>query len=213
MRANSIAIATCAALLVAASASWANSFTEIGDATDLAPGQTVEGVGVVNSIFGSFDFVGDADLYRITIFDASIFSVATSSSFRDPQLWLFDMGGVGIAHNDDFESPASFLSKFPAGDPAYSGLPAGDYLLGISAWNNDPVDASDNPLFPVTASPNVEGPINTNPLAGWTNIGGTGNYELLLQGARFSRQIPEPSAAVLFAVGFGVAGLKQRRRR
>jgi hypothetical protein len=93
----------------------------------------------------------------------------------------------------------------------YSGLLAGEYLLGISAFNNDPF-SSGIQMFGGCGFSAVCGPTVAGALTSWgTSSGASGPYTITLTGA--SGVIPEPTAALLFALGFGVIGTTRRRAR
>lgn len=211
-----IAAAVAVLVALATGSATAASFAEIGDATDLAPGQAAAGVGTLDSITGSIGFAGDADVYRITIADPTAFSARAGGGFTDTQLFLFDLSGVGIAMNDDcpLVSPCGNGSYLPPGDPIISALVAGQYLLAISDYDLDPVDAANGEIFPDSPFGAVNGPNGgVGALAGWSQAGipDTLSYTIELTGAEFA--VPEPTAALLYLVGLGAVGARSRRRQ
>jgi hypothetical protein len=80
----------------------------------------------------------DADMYVICITDPASFSATTvGSAGFDTQLWLFRCDGTGVVHNDDCGSVQSCI------DNSTNCIQQGGiYLLAISRYNLDPVDAS-----------------------------------------------------------------------
>ena len=205
---RSIAMAGVMAAL--AGPAQAFHFVESVDA-GLLPGTAKEivGTGVLETISGNLT-AGDIDLYKITITNPATFSATTfGTTPLDTQLWLFRVNGTGIAANDD--TGLDLYSTLPAGNALYSGLLAGEYLIGISAFNNDPF-SSGIPMFGGCGFSAVCGPTVAGALTSWTtSSGASGPYVITLTGA--SGVIPEPTAALLFALGFGVIGSTRRRAR
>jgi hypothetical protein len=200
-------VAILASLLLVASV-MAGDWYEVGDAIDVPPGQATNGTGPLNNIYGSIGTTADADLYCIYINDAASFSATTvGMTTLDTQLWLFDENGYGVAFDDDDPGGAGLQSTLSSAFVTSNGF----YLLGISTYNNDAVDAGGQFLW--NSSPfNVErapdGPGAANPLAGWDGNGfSTGDYGIALSGATYC--IPEPATFGMLAV----IGLVLRRRR
>jgi hypothetical protein len=205
---RSIAIAGLAAAL--AGPAQAFHYVESGDAGEL-PGtaQTATGSGPLESISGRLE-AQNVDLFRILITDPAAFSATTAGTTAfDTQLWLFRADGTGIAANDD--TGGSLFSTLPVGNALYSGLLVGEYLIGISAFNRDPLTGASQ-MFSGCGFSAVCGPTFAGALTGWTgNTAGSGPYTIHLTGA--GGIIPEPTAALLFALGFGVIGGVTRRER
>jgi hypothetical protein len=203
-----IVIAGLAALL--AGPAQAFHFVETHDAGDLPnTAKKAVGEGVLESISGNLAS-RDIDLYKIVITDPASFSATSAGTTAfDTQLWLFRLNGTGIATNDD--TGLDLFSTLPAGNVLYSGLLAGEYLLGISAFNNDPLSGG-VAMFGSCGFSAVCGPTVAGALTGWTtNSTAGGDYTITLTGA--GGVIPEPTAALLFALGFGVIGSARRRAR
>ena len=182
-------------------------------------------------ILGTLSPEDDSDVFRIRITDPATFSATIRTSkthdqfgqiyTSDTQIFLFDENGAGIAFNDDGGSAETFPAEqyfngiLPAGHGLYSSLSPGIYLLGISAYNNDPrIDNTPTYVFPdnVTVT-QVAGPnafavgvpfINFDVLDG--PVEEVGNYEVTLTGAA---SVPEPG--VLGLIGL-LAMAAQRRR-
>jgi hypothetical protein len=116
----------------------------------------------------------DVDMYIIHIcsppnFTATVNPVGTTIS--DTQLFLFRMDGTGVAMNDDDPLGVNgTLSRLNG--PIVQGIPAGDYLLAISVYDNDPIDAAalaiwaDTPYNTVRAP---DGPGALSAIADWDN--------------------------------------------
>src|SRR5207302_11273498 len=95
-----------AALLVSTVSSYAQSYTEVGDAGQTLA--TVQNTGPVSgspltSIFGNLSSATDADLFRITITAPTTFSATTvnGATMLDTALFLLTSNGVAICTNDD----------------------------------------------------------------------------------------------------------------
>ncbi|MBX3378002.1 MAG: DVUA0089 family protein [Phycisphaeraceae bacterium] len=176
---------TAAALFCCAGMAYGQVWNELGDAGDLpVSAQAVTGAGTLSGIAGTMD-ANDVDMYRFLVCDAANFSATTVGQVTwDTQLWLFSTTGVGVVYNDD--SPAGTLQSrltnlfVPAN---------GEYLIAITRYNRDAVDAS-NQLLWLNAPFNVErapdGPGAANPVASWVNTtvsGGT--YTIAMTGSCF----------------------------
>jgi hypothetical protein len=97
---SSIAVA---ALMASAGANtWDETADGGGDAGDLpATAQVVSGSGPLTAITGNLG-ASDVDMYQIIICDPLIFEATTvGGATFDTQLWLFDLNGNGVLHNDD----------------------------------------------------------------------------------------------------------------
>ena len=131
----------------------------------------------------------DADMYVICITDPANFSASTVGlAGFDTQLWLFRCDGTGVVHNDD---SGGLQSRIDNSTGCLSGLQAGTYLLAITGYNQDPVDANGSLLWnnsPFSAVRCPDGPGASNPMVGWTGSGGSGNYGIALTGAYFVAQ-------------------------
>ena len=90
------------------------------------------------------------------------------------------------------------------------------YLLGITEFNNDAVDANNLPVFGFNNTFNdlngnfIQGPEGNGPLAGWDGGGGDGpgDYQI-----NFSApvNVPEPASAIAL-LGLGAVAAVRRRR-
>ena len=138
------------ALIVAHSVS-AQTWTETGDAGhNPHMEQVVSGVGPLTQIDGSLPTGFDVDVYRIRIADHTMFRATTTAGTAiDTQLWLFHLDGTGVTFNDD--DPGGGLQSRIT-DPFVTAN--GDYLLAISRFDRDPIDASDGQLW-------ADNPFNT----------------------------------------------------
>jgi hypothetical protein len=195
-------------------------WVEFGDAgSTLGTAQVVNAGGALNSIFGSIAVNGDVDLYRFIVTDFTIFS-ATNNSISGPtdmQVFLFSSTGMGIASNDDvvfFETPGAL----PVGDTLYVGLPAGEYLVGISRYDVEPesiggqIFSNDVPFNFDIVGPN--GPGGLSPLTGFAGVDNSGSdpseYRLDLTGVVI---IPLPTAVAMASPGLLMIWSPRRRRR
>lgn len=181
--------AVLAVLLVSAVAFaapvMAATWTEVGDAPDLPPGQSTTGNGSLDTITGSIIVGGDADMYCIYVADPAAFSATTCFvSSIDTQLFLFDLSGNGLSFNDDSPSGCGLQSTVTG-----AFLPgAGNYLLAISTYDWDPGSAggdiwADTP-YGVERAP--DGPGAGSPVIGWSGTSfADGGYNISLTGAGF----------------------------
>jgi hypothetical protein len=143
----------------------------------------------VTRINGALSSSNDADIYVICITDPANFTASTSGlTGFDSQLWLFRCDGRGVVHNDDTDGRQSRLDNSTG---CLNGLQAGTYLLAVTAYDQDPVDANGNPLWndePFGAIRCPDGAGANNPLAGWDGSGIQGDYGVTLTGAYFVAQ-------------------------
>jgi hypothetical protein len=178
----------------------AGVWMEAGDAPALLPGEATYGLGSLDMILGTWGDTEDVDLYLIRITDPATFSALVESGDDDPQVFLFDAQGFGIAGDDD-QGFASFNSSLPQGNSLYASRPAGLYLLGVSVFDADPL-SSGGLIFPDNfyAVVGPTGPGGGSPLNGWNlnvfSANLVSSYAISLTGASF---VPEPRAAVLAA--------------
>jgi hypothetical protein len=172
---------------------WDESYHGGGDAGDLpATAQIVTLPDAtpcetpVTRVRGDLD-ASDADMYVICITDPASFSATTvGSTGFDTQLWLFRCDGTGVVHNDDCGSLQSCI------DNSTNCIQQGGiYLLAISRYNLDPVDANGQLIWNNTPFGSIrcpDGPGAANPIAGWTgSTTAAGRYAIQLQGAYFVR--------------------------
>jgi hypothetical protein len=132
----------------------------------------------------------DADMYVICITDPASFSATTvGSTGFDTQLWLFRCDGTGVVHND--EAVGTTVSQSRIDNSTNCIQQGGIYLLAISRYNLDPVDASGQLIWndsPFRAVRCPDGPGRANSIAGWTgSTTAAGRYIIQLQGAYFVR--------------------------
>jgi hypothetical protein len=169
-------------------------YTEQGDAgSTVDTAQVPAGTGAIASIIGSID--GDEDLYRIQICDPANFVATTvGGAAFDSRLFLFSADGHGVLFNDDYEAgPDEYYLQSRIHNPGT--LTAGDYYIGISAFQRMAVNASNQALWNNTPYETVrapDGPGAATPFTGWT---GTqfedGGYIIILSGACFVATGPE----------------------
>jgi hypothetical protein len=187
-------------------AAQAITFTEIGDAPSLPPGQQIVSTTPLTAIQGALT-AGDQDMFKIHL-DGGSFSatvVNDAANGPDSQLFLFNSAGVGVLANDD-AGPGLFFSSISAI------LPAGDYFLGISQFDNDPISAG-GLIFPNTFIGQF-GPTGAGgalPISGWSASGGNGfAYTISLTGASSvvgdNPSVPDESSSLLL-LSFGLFSL------
>jgi hypothetical protein len=156
-------------------------WTEQGDAGDLP--ETAQATGTdtstpLSTISGVLD-ANDVDMFAIYIADPSAFQAETNTTTTnfDSQLWLFDVNGNGIVHDDD--SAGSLRSRITNANNCIPG--PGIYYIAISRWNRDPRDCDDNAIWTGTA--NACAVAGRSRVASWTGSTSAGTYQIVLQGA------------------------------
>ncbi|MCB9465501.1 MAG: DVUA0089 family protein [Candidatus Eisenbacteria bacterium] len=181
-------IAVAIGLLCVSSAAMAATWVEVDDAGDL-PGtaQVPEGSGPLDGIQGTIGANNDADMYCITVPDAGMLVATTCGGATiDTQMWIFDENGVGISFDDD--------------DPAGCGLQStvtgafllgpGNYLLAISTYSNDALNAAGDEIWadsPFATERQPDGAGAGDPvIASWNGAGSSsGDYFIALTGVEF----------------------------
>lgn len=174
-------------VLALGAAAQGQTWNEQGDAGDMpAVAQVCAGSGTLAEIQGSIGHADDADMYVINITSAGSFEATTvNGSTIDTQLFLFDMSGNGVTHNDDDPQGGGFRSRISS-----IFLPGpGEYYLAISTYDFDPMSGGgeiweDTP-FGEERQP--DGPGAGSPISGWaTEFQNTpGSYTIFLTGAEF----------------------------
>jgi hypothetical protein len=156
-------------------------WTEQGDAGDLP--ETAQATGTdtstpLSSISGALA-ADDVDMFAIYIADPSAFQAETNTTTTnfDSQLWLFDVNGNGIVHDDD--SAGSLRSRITNANNCIPG--PGIYYIAISRWNRDPRDCDDNAIW--TGVSNACAVAGRSRVASWTGSTSAGTYQIVLQGA------------------------------
>ena len=174
---------------------WDEQFYGGGDAGDLPataqlvtlPDQT-PCQSPVTRIRGDND-ADDVDMYVICITDPANFVASTvGTTDWDTQLWLFRCDGTGVVFNDDNPDATTGLQS-RIDNRTNCIQQGGIYLLAISRYNRDAVDAQNQLLWNNTPFDTVrcpDGPGAANPIAGWTGTTSAGGrYVISLQGAYF----------------------------
>ena len=208
MKRTSATLAVCAMITVPVAA---DEWTETGDAPALMPGQAVVGLPDVDVDFihGSFLNAGDVDLYQVFIHTPDNFNASTvDGTDADTQLFLFDIDGLGVTHNDDNVAPGIGLQSRLTDQFVQA---PGIYYLAITQYNNDALNPDLDLIWnntPFRSERQPDGPGAPGPLNSWTvsGIGGELPYSIELSGVHF---VPEPGTLCLLALG----GLALRRKR
>jgi hypothetical protein len=156
-------------------------WTEQGDAGDLPETAQATGTGTstpLRTISGVLD-ANDVDMFAIYIADPSAFQAETNTATTDfdSQLWLFDVNGNGIVHDDD--SAGGLRSRINNANNCIPG--PGIYYIAISRWNRDPIDCDGNTIW--TSASNACAASGRSRVASWTGSTSAGTYQIVLQGA------------------------------
>jgi hypothetical protein len=206
-----------AAVLAAARAATAGTWTEVGDAGQL-PSTAQVTLGLPNSLLtaisGTISTTSDHDMFEIYIPVGSAFSATTvgqPGTIFDTQLFLFDSTGRGVYANDDDAAGAGaslFRSTLPAGSPL-GPVTTGYYFLLIDVSGSYPT-SSGGVIFPnfstnpanETAVVGPTGPGGGSTITGYSGTGAeTGTYTIALAGAMTAVIVPHPGGLVLLLTG------------
>lgn len=197
----------------AAAQTWDELLSGGGDAPALLPGQITAGGGPLVTLTGAIaNPDSDPDLYCIRITDPASFSATTVGSTEvDLSLWLFDAGGLGVAHDGADDTNAGPNAGYQASLTSQFVSQAGIFFLAVTRGGVDALSSGGEiwaDLPTVERSP--DGPGAPGPLTGWTfpGFGLPGAYAVQLTGAAY--HIPEPSSVVLAVVGACGALLRRR---
>jgi len=157
------------------------NWTEQGDAGDLP--ETAQATGTdtstpLSTISGTLD-ANDVDMFAIYIADPSAFQAETNTTTTDfdSQLWLFDVNGNGIVHDDD--SAGGLRSRITNANNCIPG--PGIYYIAISRYDRDPIDCDGNAIW--TSASNACAASGRSRVASWTGSTSAGTYQIVLQGA------------------------------
>jgi hypothetical protein len=180
--------AMCVAVLgLIAPGAAAQTWSETSDAGDLpATAQAPSGVGALTTITGTIPATNDndVDMYQVCIPD-SVTSLAYNVT--DPQQFLFDDTGHGLAANDDIVAGVDRRSRI-----VYTPTRPGVHYLAISRWDREPA-SSGGAIFP-NVDAGVLGPTGPGgglPVSSWINAGdganenGSESYTIDLSGAQY----------------------------
>lgn len=196
-------------LALASTVTQASTFVESLDAPAISPGQAV-GVGV-DRIAGTISARGDADLYRLQLGAGRFTATTVGLAGFDTQLFLFNAEGLGLIANDDVADNVLQSSISAV-------LPAGMYLLGVAAYNTDPLSAA-GPIFPDSndfdADPQwtATGRGGNLPLLGWTaSSTADAVHDAAYQVSLNVAVVPEPATFAMTGLGLALIGFFKRRR-
>ncbi|MFK8012022.1 MAG: FG-GAP repeat domain-containing protein, partial [Marinicellaceae bacterium] len=172
-------------------------WTEINDAASFPDGQAqvTRGSGSLPYLFGKTTGPDDnRDAYCIKIDDPENFQITSDSNTQpfatadfDTRLFLFDKRGTPVLYNDDTPpSTAPYHSTLTgiATDGSNFGLSqAGEYVLVVAGFSDDPLDNVANQLFGSDSTFIHAANTDAGHFRAWENNSpATGNYVLSLKG-------------------------------
>jgi hypothetical protein len=200
-----------ALLLMISTPLHAATWSEVGDAGDLLlTSQSTIGASPLSTITGTLPTDADVDLFKIQITDKNSFYAAIQplAAIADPDIWLFDSSGIGIAHNATVQGGACSITSalVPSNGTYYLGVSSSGALAqsaGGDIWNGG--------NFAGQYAPDGAGA--AQPLTGWggTPMNDLMNYSITLTGADFATPAPEPSSAGFATLILAVSALGRRR--
>ena len=210
-------------LFVASAALAGPDWVERGDAGSVtATAQRIVGVGLLHSVagetsegFGQPDF---EDMYIFRITDPSTFKLTIVNANFDASLWLFNLSqaneAFGLLGNlsGDGEGWNPVLGSLSTDGSGASVNAPGVYAFAVSGEGRIPV-SNNGAIFSFDSLGELSGPDASGgvlPHIGWSGVGATGSYTILVDGATF---VETPTPGVLAVGGLAVAGLGLRRRR
>jgi len=95
----------------------------------------------VSVITNAFDSPNDVVTLTVDVPAGSTLAVDTFASPFDTQLFVFDLSLTPLIANDDDPTGGGGLQS------QVTNLPSGQYVIHVTRWNNDPVDANGVSLF------------------------------------------------------------------
>lgn len=224
MKCSILAAAACAAALSFSQGAAALTWNEI-DAGELpssaeitlgSPGSPLTAITGRLEAVALLDnsFIYQVDLFGIRITDAATFSATALAGQEDTALFLFDTTGYGVYASDDT------AAGLGAALTPFSGLANGMYYLGIAQGGYRALDAAGEDLFipPASFTDLAYGNPASGSLDAWQHTFLSGSeaplgYRITLTGASVAA-VPEPSAALMLALGLGgLAALRRRQGR
>lgn len=171
-------------LSIVTTASFAQTWSEVGDAGDL-PGtaQATVGVGALTTITGSLWADTDVDVYCIRITDEAAFKARLQCvAWSGPSPFLFDASGVGVATTDECSGGDKLISSTFV-------TTNGVYYLAIAPMPITAVAGADDIWVPVLSTERApDGPGAANPVTSWGGapvVQPINPYTVYLTGAEF----------------------------
>lgn len=159
---------------------YAQTWTEQGDAGSLPETAQSISSGGLSEIQGTLQGFYDVDMYAIYITDPANFSATVSSVF-DSQLWLFDSNGKGVSFGEDIDGVQGGLNS--------NCIPApGLYYIAVSRYPNAALGCDEDRIWNSSPWGQIrcpDGPNSTSRVAQWLYSGGSGEYSytITIQGA------------------------------
>src|SRR5690606_38011472 len=180
----------------------------------------------LTTIDGDLESISDVDCFAIYIEDSAAFGATTVGSpvgAPDTKLYIWngsvDGADDGIAFNDDAIDGGTLLSRLPVGDPLLTALSPGEYVLCVTSYDQDPLNAAGLDIFPQGSPFNQVYPPAPSDgdafLASWDHpgFGSSGPYTISLTGvgtpgggceqsisATLDDPTPSPGQTITFAV-------------
>uniref|UniRef100_A0A832I479 Uncharacterized protein n=1 Tax=Eiseniibacteriota bacterium TaxID=2212470 RepID=A0A832I479_UNCEI len=181
--------------LAAATASRAQTWTEVGDAGDLPiNAQSTAGLGGLLTLSGTLSSAADVDMYCIqtsNMVDVPGYPVLTLTCWSDvsPNVWVFDANGMGISTNESCAGGFKTLTTTTL-------YPFTAYYVAVS-YSGVAAVSTDGPMWlAATGERSPDGPGAASAVTGWAGsalVTGPNPYQL---GFNFTGYCESPTPAV-----------------
>lgn len=187
------------ALSITAMPICAQTWTEANAGELTTTAEATVGTGPLTTITGSLSTTESADLYLIRIDDPVGFTCSSvGGATFDSQMWMVSLDGYGISARDD--NPVAMRQSTLTGQFVTA---PGRYLVGISRYDNDPLNQNGDELWadaPYSVERQPDGPGIGTRFTQWSGLTSVqSDYTLTLTGASFAAGNPPTQPDVAWA--------------